>query len=83
METDKKIQGIFYKIGFGILIVMVGYFLSQYVIKLNEIQKDLYKLQIEIVEMKSQLLDRAEIKEIIRQYHDTHPCYRVDRSTEQ
>lgn len=45
---------------------MVGYFLSQYVIKLNEIQKDLYKLQIEIVEMKSQLLDRAEIKEIIR-----------------
>lgn len=76
METDKKIQGVFYKIGFGILIIMVGYFLSQYVIKLNEIQKDLYKLQIEIVEMKSQLLDRAEIKEIIRQYHDAHPCFR-------
>lgn len=45
---------------------MVGYFLAQYVIKLNEIQKDLYKLQIEIVEMKAQLLDRAEIKEIIK-----------------
>lgn len=78
METDKKIQGIFYKIGFGILIVMVGYFLSQYILKLNQIQKDLYKLQIEIVQMKAQLLDRAEIKEIIREYHDNHPCFRSD-----
>jgi hypothetical protein len=34
-EIKKTAEGIFYKIAFSILIVMIGFFLAQYVLKLN------------------------------------------------
>lgn len=73
-EIKKVAEGIFYKIGFGILIAMIAFFCSQYVLKLNEIQKDLAKLQIEVGKIQIQIIDREEIKEIIKEYHETHPC---------
>ena len=44
---------------------MVGYVCSQYVLKLNEIQKDLYKLQMQMVEMKAQLLTPEQVNTMI------------------
>ena len=39
METEKKAESVFYKIGFTVLISIVGFFCMQYALKLNEIQK--------------------------------------------
>jgi len=39
METEKKAESVFYKIGFTVLISIVGFFCMQYAMKLNEIQK--------------------------------------------
>lgn len=75
MEQIKKVaEGIFYKIGFGILICMIAFFCSQYVLKLNEIQKEIAKLQIEVGKIQIQIIDRQQIREIIKEYHETHPC---------
>lgn len=70
MTSNEK----FYKIALTVLLAMVGYFCSQYVMKLNEIQKQISKLQIEVVKVQSQLISRNEIHELIKEWHETHPC---------
>lgn len=70
MTSNEK----FYKIALTVLLAMVGYFCSQYIMKLNEIQKQISKLQIEVVKVQSQLIGRDEIRELVKEWHETHPC---------
>lgn len=76
METEKKAESVFYKIGFTVLISIVGFFCMQYAMKLNEIQKQIANLQVEVVKIQSQLISRSEIKELIKDYHENHPYYK-------
>ena len=55
------------------LISIVGFFCMQYALKLNEIQKEIAKLQVEVVKVQSQLISRSEIRELIKDYHENHP----------
>ena len=73
---EKTAQSVFYKIAFSILIVVIGFFLAQYVIKLNELQRDIAQLHIQITKLQGKFIDREQIKSLIKDYHDNHPCYR-------
>lgn len=78
-EIKRAAEGIFYKIAFSILIVMIGFFLAQYVLKLNEIQREIAKLQIEVGKIQVQMLDREQVQAMIIDYHVNHPYYKGDK----
>lgn len=73
---EKTAQSVFYKIAFSILIVVIGFFLAQYVLKLNQLQRDIASLHIQITKLQGKFIDRDEIKSLIQDYHDNHPCYK-------
>lgn len=67
MEILKeKGQNITYKVMFGILIVIVGFFAIQQLNKLTEIEKSIIMIQKDIVKIQSSILTRNEVKEIVR-----------------
>lgn len=67
MEIQKDKSGnLTYKIGFGVLITIVGFFAIQQMNKLTEIQKDIVTVQKTIVQIQSSILTRNEVKEIAR-----------------
>lgn len=64
--TPETQHAITYKVLFGILIIIIGFFGAAYFNKLNEIQKDLVSLQIKVAEIQSSIMTRQDVKEMIR-----------------
>lgn len=71
---EKTAENVFYKIAFSILVIMIGFFLAQYVLKLNELQRDIGQIHVQITKLQSKFIDRDEIKSLIQDYHDNHHC---------
>lgn len=66
IDIKEKGQNITYKVMFGLLISIVGFFAVQQMNKLTEIQKDIVQLQKTIVQMQVSVLTRQDVKEIAR-----------------
>lgn len=69
-------HGITYKVMFGILIAVIGFFGAAYMNKLTEIEKSIVQVQKDIVQLQATMINRQEIKEMIKdeilKYHREH-----------
>lgn len=66
MDVKDKSGNLTYKIGFGILISIVGFFAVQQMNKLTQIEKNLVQIQKDIVQIQSNILTRSEVKAIVK-----------------
>lgn len=64
MSTENN--NLTYKIMFGILIAIVGYFCILQINKLAEIEKSIAQLQKDVAVIQTSLISRSEIKSMIR-----------------
>lgn len=59
-------HGITYKVMFGVLIAIIGFFGAAYMNKLTEIEKSIIQVQKDIIQLQATMINRNEIKSMIQ-----------------
>jgi hypothetical protein len=61
---------------------IIGYFLAQTCSSLRGLEKDVVTIREKITALETSRITRADIKEMIKEYHSTHPCIKgVEQGT--
>lgn len=65
------------KITMGILLAIIGFFSAQTYFTIKSLEKDVITIRLKLAEFEASRLSRAEIRELIVEYHDAHPCTKI------
>lgn len=75
MEEKSSFNLITYKSICAILLAIAGFFCIGLYNKLNEVQKDLVQIQVQLVEVQSKMITRETVKEIVQtEIYKYHQC---------
>ena len=75
MEEKSSFNLITYKSICAILLAIAGFFCIGLYNKLNEVQKDLVQIQVQLVEVQSKMISRETEKEIVQtEIYKYHQC---------
>lgn len=76
-------QAVTYKVLFSIfatvIIGLLGYFGTSYMAKLNQIQVDIHRLNIEVTKIQVTIITRSDIKEMIKDELEKHKIIGVKK----
>ena len=62
------------KIILGILLAVIGFFSAQTYFTIKSLEKDVITIRVKLAEFEASRISRQEIRELIAEYHNTHPC---------
>lgn len=62
------------KIIFWILLMLCGFFFAQTYLSMKQLEKDVVSIRITLEKLEGSRISRQEIRELISEYHNTHPC---------
>jgi hypothetical protein len=65
------------KITMGVLLAIIGFFSAQTYFTIKSLEKDVITIRLKLAEFEASRLSRAEIRELIAEYHNTHPCTKI------
>ena len=75
MEEKTSLQNITYKSIAAILIAIIGFFCVGLYNKMNEVQKDIIQIKVQLVEVQSKMITRVTVIEIIQtEVYKYHRC---------
>lgn len=60
----------------GVLLAIIGYFLKETCISIKGLERDVIAIREKMLVIESTRITRSDIKEMIAEYHSTHPCIR-------
>lgn len=60
----------------GLLLAVIGYFLKETYISIKSLEKDVITIREKMLVLETTRITREDIKEMIVEYHATHPCIR-------
>lgn len=69
---------IFLKVIMGILLTIVGFFVTQTYYSIKSLEKDVVTIRLKLAEFEASRISRQEIKDLIAEYHNSHVCGRKD-----
>jgi hypothetical protein len=58
----------------GTLLAVVSFFSAQTYFSIKNLEKDVITIRLKLAEFEAPRISRAEIREIIAEYHNSHPC---------
>lgn len=58
----------------GVLLAIIGYFLKETCISIKGLERDVIAIREKMLVIESTRITRSDIKEMIAEYHATHPC---------
>ena len=59
----------------AVLLAICGFFLVQTVLSIKVVEKELQTVRLALERMDAERITRAEIRELIQDYHNNHPCF--------
>lgn len=62
------------KVIIGILLTIVGFFSVQTYLSIKELEKEVVTIRVKLAEFEAQKITRDEIRNLISDYHESHPC---------
>ncbi len=62
------------KIILGALLAIIGFFSAQTYFTIKSLEKDVITIRLKLAEFEASRISRSEIRELIIEYHNTHPC---------
>ena len=67
---------ILMKVLIGVLLAVVGFFVTQTYYSIKALEKDVVTIRLKLAEFEASRISRNEIKSLIAEYHNTHVCGR-------
>ena len=58
----------------SVLLGLIGYFLKETCVSIKGLEKDIITIREKMLVLEATRITRADIKEMISEYHTTHPC---------
>jgi hypothetical protein len=58
----------------SVLLGVVGYFLKETCVSIKGLERDIITIREKMLVIEATRITRADIKEMIAEYHSTHPC---------
>jgi hypothetical protein len=58
----------------SVLLGIVGYFLKETCVAIKGLERDIITIREKMLVLEATRITRADIKEMISEYHTTHPC---------
>ena len=75
MEEKTSLQNITYKSIAAILIAIIAFFCVGLYNKMNEVQKDIIQIKVQLVEVQSKMITRETVREIVQtEIYKYHRC---------
>lgn len=63
----------FIKIVLTVLLSIVSFFVTQTYFSIKSLEKDVVTIRVKLAEFESSRITRNEIREIVAEYHNSHP----------
>ena len=87
-KTTSSLHHITYKSIAAILITVAGFFCVGLYNKMDEVQKDIIQIKVQLVEVQSKMITRETVREIVQyeiyKYHRAyHPTMSLDNNTQE
>lgn len=61
------------KIVLTVLLSVVSFFVTQTYFSIKSLEKDVVTIRVKLAEFESSRISRSEIRELISEYHNSHP----------
>lgn len=61
------------KIVLAVLLSIVSFFVTQTYFSIKSLEKDVVTIRVKLAELETARITRSEIREIIAEYHNSHP----------
>jgi sensor domain CHASE-containing protein len=75
MQIMTKVLLFLFLPGFlAVLLAIIGYFSSETLKSIKYLEKEMVDIKVSLESLEQKRVSRQEIKELIQEYHDTHPC---------
>lgn len=58
----------------GLLLAIVGFFSVQTFLTIKGLEKEVVTIRVKLAEFEAQKITREEIRNLIADYHTSHPC---------
>lgn len=73
-----KSEGIV-KIILGVLLAIIGFYSAQTFYSIKALEKEVVTIRVKLAEFEAKRISREEIRNLIADYHDNHPCYFIKK----
>lgn len=67
------------KIILGVLLAIIGFYSAQTFYSIKTLEKELVTIRVKLAEFEAKRISREEIRDLIADYHDNHPCYFIKK----
>ena len=67
------------KIILGVLLAIIGFYSAQTFYSIKALEKEVVTIRIKLAEFEAKRISREEIRNLIADYHDNHPCYFIKK----
>ena len=62
------------KIILGVLLAIIGFYSAQTFYSIKALEKEVVTIRVKLAEFEAKRISREEIRNLIADYHDNHPC---------
>ncbi len=67
------------KIILGVLLAIIGFYSAQTFYSIKALEKEVVTIRVKLAEFEAKRISREEIRTLIADYHDNHPCYFIKK----
>ncbi|MBE6368862.1 MAG: hypothetical protein E7056_01720 [Lentisphaerae bacterium] len=67
------------KIILGVLLAIIGFYSAQTFYSIKALEKEVVTIRVKLAEFEAKRISREEIRNLIADYHDNHPCYFIKK----
>lgn len=67
------------KIILGVLLAIIGFYSAQTFYSIKVLEKEVVTIRVKLAEFEAKRISREEIRNLIADYHDNHPCYFIKK----
>lgn len=69
------------KIILGVLLAIIGFYSAQTFYSIKALEKEVVTIRVKLAEFEAKRISREEIRNLIADYHDNHPCYFIKKES--
>lgn len=63
----------------GVLLAIIGFYSAQTFYSIKALEKEVVTIRVKLAEFEAKRISREEIRNLIADYHDNHPCYFIKK----
>ena len=67
------------KIILRVLLAIIGFYSAQTFYSIKALEKEVVTIRVKLAEFEAKRISREEIRNLIADYHDNHPCYFIKK----